>query len=112
MDNIDKEVIKMRRAYKNGDSINEITQHFGWSPRNARNAISGVTYKHLPESIPVTSGKNNILREREIITAMRNNPRQRGWVTQFMKDYAISYETFRRLRLAAFSPVDDEETVD
>lgn len=112
MDNIDKEVLKMRRAYKNGDPISEISQVYGWSPRNARNAISGVTFKHVPEEIPVVSGKNNASREQEMITAICNNPRQRGWVTQFMKDYGITYETFRRLRAIALDTPTDEETVD
>lgn len=101
MDNIEKQVVKMREDYAGGESIKDISLKYNWSPRNARNAVSGKTYRHLPNPQVVVQGKKNSAVEREIIDHIAAISHERGYVSQVMHTYNITYETFKRLRAEA-----------
>lgn len=93
---LDRDVVEMRRLYSEGSTIKEIANIFKEPVRNVRNAVSGVTFKHLPNAQEVDSGRLNPATVAEIKEHL-DKP-WRGQVVWLMDKYGISYEVLRRIR--------------
>ena len=93
---LDRDVVEMRRLYSEGSTIKEIANIFKEPVRNVRNAVSGVTFKHLLNAQEVYSGRLNPATVAEIKEHL-DTP-WRGQVVWLMDKYGISYEVLRRIR--------------
>lgn len=86
----------MREMFAKGATVQEIADYYSLPVRNVRNAISGVTYKHLPNAQEVPSGRLNPATVKEIKKHLEKP--YRGQVVWLMQQYGISYEVLRRIR--------------